>query len=180
ADAGAVALAHRSVDVAELAAWVTDQCAQPAREKTITLTANGADGTVWGDPDRLRQLIMNLVNNALAHTPAGGTVSIGWRREGAGTLLEVADSGCGIAAEDLPHIFERFYRGENHDRNTEAAGLGLAIAKWIVQAHRGAIDIVSTRGQGTTVSVWLPASFDALAQSRFDYWLQYHDDPERV
>ncbi|HEV2440783.1 MAG TPA: HAMP domain-containing sensor histidine kinase [bacterium] len=180
ADAGALALTPRSVHIPELAAWVKHHFAQPALEKSVALEVCGADAIVWGDPDRLRQLITNLVNNALAHTPAGGSATVRWRCEGAWTTLDVADTGCGIAAEDLPHVFDRFYRGANYDRAPGAAGLGLAIAKWIVQAHQGTIEIASEPGRGTTVSVWLPASFDALAQSRFDYWLQYHDDPERV
>lgn len=179
ADADAVVLTPRSVHVPELAAWLRDRFMQPARDRGLVLRVESAETMVWGDPDRLRQLITNLVNNALAHTPPGGSVEIRWRPAGPGTELEVTDTGCGIAAEDLPHVFDRFYRGANHDR-TQGAGLGLAIAKWIVQAHQGTIGIASEQGHGTTVSVWLPASFDALARSRSDYWLQYHDDPERL
>jgi len=174
ADAGALALAPQTVWVAELAAWARDQFAQPAQENGLALTIDGARADiVWGDLDRLRELLTSLLNNAVAHTPAGGRVTIGWCREGLGTVLRVADTGAGIAAQDLPHVFERFYRGDTQTRGT--AGLGLAIAKWIVQLHRGAINIASEPGGGTVVTVWLPASAAAVP-SRFDYWFQHHDE----
>lgn len=178
ADAGAVRLTPRSVDVAELAVWATEQFATAARDKGLTLEVEGAEAeVVWGDPDRLGQLIVNLVTNAFAHTPAGGRVTIAWRRGESGTLLQVSDTGSGIAPEDLPHVFERFYRGSDYHERA-GAGLGLSIAKWIVLAHRGTIDVTSEAGRGTTVTVWLPASSEASARSRFEYWALHHDDPE--
>ncbi len=112
---------------------------------------------VMGDADRLKQLLLNLVDNARKYTPRGGKVTLslgcadGWAR------LSVADTGIGIPAQDLPHIFERFYRVDKaRSRAAGGSGLGLSIAQWIAQAHGGKIDVQSAPGQGTIFTVRLP------------------------
>jgi two-component system OmpR family sensor kinase len=113
--------------------------------------------TILGDPDRLKQLVLNLVDNAIKYTPAGGKVTLGLRRAGRWAVLTVSDTGIGIPAQELPHIFERFYRVDKaRSRAAGGTGLGLSIAQWIVQAHGGRIEVQSEAGQGTTFTVWLP------------------------
>jgi two-component system, OmpR family, sensor histidine kinase BaeS len=104
------------------------------------------------DPGRIRQVLSNLVANALRYTPAGGAVTLHGGREENSVWLEVHDSGPGIPAEDLPHIFERFHRSTD----SGGMGLGLAIAKHLVEAHAGTITAASTPGQGTTIHIELP------------------------
>jgi len=113
--------------------------------------------TILGDPDRIKQLMLNLVDNAIKYTPKGGRVTLGLRRAQGQAVLTVSDTGIGIPPEDLPHIFERFYRVDKaRSRAAGGVGLGLSIVKWIVQAHGGRIDVHSEPGQGTTFTVWLP------------------------
>jgi signal transduction histidine kinase len=115
---------------------------------------------VLGDAERLRQLFLNLVTNALRFTPAGGTVELHCCSQGAGVAVMVADTGIGIAEADQQRIFERFYAA-SASRSREGgapggAGLGLAIARWIAEAHGGRIAVQSAPGQGSTFTVWLP------------------------
>jgi len=113
--------------------------------------------TILGDPDRLKQLLLNLVDNAIKYTPKGGQVTLGLRRAKGWAVLSVTDTGVGIPAEDLPHIFERFYRVDKaRSRAAGGTGLGLPIVQWIVQAHGGRIEAQSEPGKGTTFTVWLP------------------------
>jgi two-component system OmpR family sensor kinase len=121
---------------------------------------------VLGDADRLRQLLLNLVDNALKYTPAGGRVTLSLHNEGQWVRIEVGDTGVGVPAAALapgtsgrPLIFERFYRADPaRSRAKAGSGLGLSIAWWIAQAHGGRIEVESTVGKGTTFSVWLPLS----------------------
>jgi signal transduction histidine kinase len=109
------------------------------------------------DPERMTQVLGNLVSNALRHTPSGGTISLSAEPVGDKTLrLMVEDSGSGIPAEDLPHIFERFFRGDRVRERTGSSGLGLAIARSIVEAHGGSITAESAEGQGTRFLITLP------------------------
>ncbi|HUS16156.1 MAG TPA: HAMP domain-containing sensor histidine kinase [Chloroflexia bacterium] len=116
---------------------------------------------VAADPQRVAQVLSNLVSNALRHTPAGGTITLEAAPDTApgapGLVFAVADTGSGIALEDLPHIFDRFWRADAaRSRQGGGAGLGLAIARRIVEAHGGRIGVWSTRGEGTVVRFWLP------------------------
>jgi signal transduction histidine kinase len=114
---------------------------------------------VCADQDRLKQVLVNLVGNAITYTPTGGEVTIGVGKVESKARITVSDTGPGIPEEDLPHIFERFYRGEKsrtRQKDGKGFGLGLSIAYWIVRNHGGQIDVESTVGQGTTFYVWLP------------------------
>lgn len=112
---------------------------------------------ISADRDKISQVIVNLMSNALKYTPSNGTVEIGVKKRGEDALLYVKDSGVGISTEDLPHIFERFYRvDKSRSRITGGAGIGLTITKAIVEAHRGTIGVESTVGKGTTFTVVLP------------------------
>jgi two-component system, OmpR family, sensor histidine kinase BaeS len=159
AEAGALAYHRTSTDLAEL--LETCRTAQQAVADAAGVALHvRADGPVfvWADPDRLRQVIGNLVSNALRATPAGGAVSLaapapvdGWAR------LVVRDTGVGIAPEHLPHVFDRFWRADTaRGRNTGGSGLGLAIAKQIVTDHGGRTTAASAPDEGTSVEIVLP------------------------
>jgi heavy metal sensor kinase len=115
------------------------------------------DLVVKGDEARLRGLFMNLLDNAIRYTPAPGTISVSIRREGQMAVAAVKDTGIGIPAEDIPFIFERFYRvDKSRSRAEGGTGLGLAICKHIAEAHGGKIEVESQVGAGSTFSVSLP------------------------
>jgi PAS domain S-box-containing protein len=110
------------------------------------------------DPDALRQILTNLLDNSLRHTPPGGTITCRIRREDGGIALSVRDTGTGIAREHLPRIFERFYRADaSRSRDAGGTGLGLAIVKHLVEGHGGRVSAESERGAGTAVTCWFPA-----------------------
>jgi two-component system OmpR family sensor kinase len=112
---------------------------------------------VSGDADRLKQLMLNLVDNALKYTPAGGEVRLSLYHEQGWVRVSVQDTGPGIPPEDLPHIFERFYRvGKERVPGMEGTGLGLSIAKWLAEAHGGKLTVESKVGRGSTFTLWLP------------------------
>lgn len=110
------------------------------------------------DRDRIKQMLLNLVGNAVQYTPSGGVVTLSLRKDGDRAHFSVTDNGPGIPAEDLPHIFERFYRGEKSRTRSKGSGfgLGLSIAYWIVRNHNGTVEVESREGKGTTFNVWLP------------------------
>lgn len=127
-------------------------------DKPVQLELTDLDQvTVLGDEDRLKQLLLNLVDNAIKYTPPGGRVSVSLSKQNGWAHLAVSDTGVGIPAEDLPHIFDRFYRVDKaRSRAQGGSGLGLAIAKWIAQAHGGGIQVKSAVGEGTTFTVSIP------------------------
>jgi signal transduction histidine kinase len=116
---------------------------------------------VIGDADRLKQLILNLVDNAIKYTPPGGDVTLGLSKFNGMAELVVRDTGVGIPAEDLPHIFDRFYRVDKaRSRKLGGSGLGLSIARWIAEAHGGDIRVESETGIGSSFTVTLPTASD--------------------
>jgi two-component system OmpR family sensor kinase len=117
---------------------------------------------VLGSRDALQELFLILVDNALKYTPDGGDVTLSLERHDGEYAVRVRDTGVGIAPEDLPHIFERFYRA-TRVRQQDGTGLGLAIAQWIAEQHGGHIAVDSVTGQGTTFTVWLPVPAEAPA-----------------
>jgi len=128
-----------------------------AEQQGITLRTEIAAGlpAVNVDAQRMAQVLGNLVSNALRHTPAGGEVTLSAFQEDGAVLLSVHDTGDGIPPEDLPHIFERFYRGDQARQSFGASGLGLSIAKSIVEAHGGSLTVASATGHGSTFTVRL-------------------------
>jgi heavy metal sensor kinase len=114
--------------------------------------------SVRGDRERLRQLLLNLADNAVKYTPAGGIITLSLENTGGWVEISVGDTGIGIAPEDQPHVFDRFYRTDKaRSRELGGSGLGLSIVQWITQAHKGTITVESVPGQGTTFTVRLPA-----------------------
>ena len=159
ADAGQAALSLSEVALDELAEEVARGMRLLAAERGVSLEAD-VDGPVRlrGDGDRLRELLAILTDNAIKYTDAGGKVRLEVRRPSRGkAMVRVSDTGCGIPPEALPHVFDRFYRADKARSRAEGgAGLGLAIAKWIVEGHRGSIRVDSYPGRGTTFTVELP------------------------
>ena len=110
------------------------------------------------DPNLLRHVLRNLLSNALTYTPSGGRITVAAREIGEGIEVVVEDTGTGIPPEDLPHIFERFYRADHsRSRATGGAGLGLAIARQFVEVHGGRIQVSSEQGQGARFTFTLPS-----------------------
>jgi heavy metal sensor kinase len=128
-----------------------------AEQRQISIDTHLDAATVVGDRDRLTDLVTNLCSNAIQYNKVGGQVSVEVWPEGNEACLRVRDTGNGISADDLPRIFDRFYRADKaRTAHSGGAGLGLAIAKWIVEAHGGRITCHSTLGQGTEILVHLP------------------------
>lgn len=164
AEAGQLRLERLPVNVSDLLRSVVAQFARVAKAEGVklTLAAEGDLPEVMGDTDRLAQVLSNLLGNAVRHTPPGGWIAVRAERAGEQVRIQVADSGTGIAPEDLPHVFDRFYRGDkSRSRRNGGAGLGLAIARQLVTAHGGQIEVSSAVGQGTTFTVWLPVGHPA-------------------
>ena len=150
-DAGEACIEKVPLDLGELVSSTADQMRLLAEEKSVSLRCDvSQDVWIEGDKARLKQVIVNLTDNAIKYTPAGGQVTIAVRATEAGALLAVADTGVGISAEALPHVFERFYRTDKaRSRDSGGAGLGLAIVKSICSAHNAEIRVLSTEGQGS-------------------------------
>ena len=162
AESGQLVLQKTALDLARVAADVVDQFQIPAEEKSVVLTAKLEPGaTALADRTQMERLISNLLSNAIKYTPHGGKVSVsvgadeipGWVR------LVVDDNGVGIPAENLPHIFDRFYRVRRAETGQiQGLGLGLSFVAWIVSAHGGTIRAESQEGEGSRFTVRLPAS----------------------
>ena len=149
-------LDRRPVELDSLLLTVYQQARSMSSRHTILLGDEDAI-TIDGDRDQLQQLLLNLVDNAIKYTPPGGTIILSLRAEGDDALLEVKDTGIGIPPEDLPHIFDRFYRVDKaRSRRIGGAGLGLSIVKGIATSHGGDVEVASTPGEGTTFLVRLP------------------------
>jgi signal transduction histidine kinase len=160
ADSGELQIEKRRVALAELLQDLHQQAQVLAREKQIKVdcTVHGEPET-WGDELRLRQLFLNLLDNAVKYTGARGRVNLEAASEGAQVVVHVRDTGIGIPPAALPHIFERFYRVDKaRSREIGSSGLGLAICKWIVDAHDATIEVESAPGEGTCVTVRLPSA----------------------
>jgi signal transduction histidine kinase len=155
-DSGAVALERVPVDLGDVAADGASAMGKPATDRGIRVEVDPQPAVVAGDPARLRQLVMILVDNAIRHSPKDGRVGVAVRAEGNGASLVVEDDGPGIRPEDLPHLFERFYRAPGAPGG--GTGLGLAIAAWIVDRHGGKIEVANRAEGGARFVVSLPAS----------------------
>jgi two-component system phosphate regulon sensor histidine kinase PhoR len=128
------------------------------KHQMLTVSMAGDVPQVFGDPIRLRQMLMNLVSNAIKYTPDGGVIGVSLLDEGGEAVLVVSDTGIGIPLEDQPHIFEKFYRADHNKVNVQGLGLGLSIVRSIVDLHNGRVWVESQPEQGTTFTVVLPAA----------------------
>ena len=163
AEAGEIAIARDRVDLGALCSSLLDQLELVAQARAIALEYETAAAVVVvGDASWLERLLLNLVDNAIKFTPERGRVAVRLASVEGAAILEVRDSGIGIAPETLPHIFDRFFRADPaRSPAAEGAGLGLALVKWIVDQHRGRISVDSAPGRGSVFTVRLP-----LAPSR--------------
>jgi heavy metal sensor kinase len=157
-DAGEAEMERIRLDLAELAVSTSDQMKLLAEDKNISLSWDAPHPVlVEGDRARLRQVIVNLLDNAINYTASGGKIHLRVWSEGNRSVLEVEDNGAGISKEALPHIFERFYRTDKaRSRQMGGAGLGLAIVQAICLAHGGEVRVESTEGRGSLFIVSLP------------------------
>lgn len=150
---------HRPVDLASLVPGIVDAVRHLASAKGLTLRSEReADAlVVRGDASSLERVFLNLLTNAIKFTPAGGTITVRWRRDGGSAWVDVADTGIGIPESDLPHIFDRFRQVDGSaTRKHQGVGLGLALVRDLVEEHRGDLVVRSTLGAGATFSVRLP------------------------
>jgi signal transduction histidine kinase len=158
AESGKLALNMKRVELDLLLTEVFQEMTILAGNK-VHIRLNEIDQAyVNGDRDRLKQVFINLLANAVQYTPQGGEIFLSLEKIGEQARIICRDTGPGIPAEDLPHIFERFYRAEKSRtrRETTGFGLGLSIANWIVERHGGRIEVNSQEGKGTTFAIWLP------------------------
>lgn len=157
-DAGEAAAEWMAFDFSQLVTSTAEQMGLLAEDKNIRVTCAGTAG-VWieGDRARLKQVVVNLLDNAIKYTPEGGTITLNVNARDRIAVLEITDTGIGIAPEALPKIFDRFYRVDTaRSRDQGGAGLGLAIVKSICTAHHGRVEATSTPGQGSRFRVELP------------------------
>ncbi len=158
-DAGGFPLHLAKASLSDLVSDTLESFTQLAKQQELTLEGNVDSDVdpVMMDTQAIGRVFNNLIGNALRHTSSGGRISVWVRRTARGVEVTVSDTGAGIRTEDLPHIFERFYRGEkSRNRGTGGAGLGLAIARGIVQAHGGDIKVESQVGKGTQFTFHIP------------------------
>jgi heavy metal sensor kinase len=166
AETGTMRLDVITVPLAPLVDDVVELYENIAEDKRISVSTDVAAGlTVPADPHRLRQVLANLIDNAIKYTPPGGRVEVRARRDGNSVRFDVTDSGVGIAPRDLPHIWERLYRGDQ-SRNERGLGLGLSLVRAIVVAHGGTVDVSAEPGRGATFTVKLPADGKAPSITR--------------
>ena len=161
ADAGKEQWNFAEVELSKLITNLSTDVEALCQEKGLSFQLGQTqDLVVKGDEARLRELFMNLLDNAIIYTPSPGTISVSLRREGQMAVVVIKDTGVGIPAEDIPFIFERFYRvDKSRSRAEGGSGLGLAICQHIAEAHGGKIEVESQVGAGSTFSVWLPLQF---------------------
>jgi signal transduction histidine kinase len=158
-DAGELRLERRPASVKSLLASCADIFSEPASRKQVSIhyQLDHPPREIIMDPDRIKQVLDNLVSNAIRYTPEGGAITISAVGREQSVEISVSNTGPGIPPEELPYVFERFYRGDkSRQREEGGSGLGLAIAKSLVQAHGGDMRVSSQPGQGTVFTFWLP------------------------
>ncbi len=158
AETGTMRLQLEPVDLAELARQTVDLYEDLAEDRSLSIHVDTQED-VWvrGDRSRLRQVLANLVDNAVKYTPAGGRIELRTAREGPEAVVTVEDTGIGIAPDELPQIWERLYRGDK-SRSERGLGLGLSLVRAIVQAHEGTVTAQSRLGEGSSFQLRLPAT----------------------
>jgi|SRR5579884_602306 len=162
ADLGEARLERKPVALAPLFRETLAQMELLAKEKEISLRFDGREeATIIGDSDRIRELLLNLVENAIRYTPSHGRIVVTLAKEKGHAQITVADTGIGIPKEDLPKVFDRFYRSDAaREVHPKGSGLGLSISRWIVHAHGGTIQVESTPGLGTLFTIRFPLPKD--------------------
>jgi signal transduction histidine kinase len=157
-EGGPALIRHEEIELGAI--LEAEETAHQRRAASAGLTLQlqiDAPVSVMGDPDRLRQVLRILLDNAVTYTPAGGTITMHLSTRGGDAMIEVRDTGIGIPEADQSRVFDRFYRADRaRARQSGGSGLGLAIAKTIVEAHRGTLSLRSELGQGTQMSIRLP------------------------
>jgi two-component system sensor histidine kinase BaeS len=156
AEAAGFALERTSVRLDALVAESAREFAGPYESQDVRLDLETEPVEAVADAMRVHQILANLLSNALKFTPSGGTVAVALTVEEGTVVLRVADTGPGIPADELPHIFDRFFRGR--DARARGSGIGLTVARELARAHGGEVDVSSEPGRGTTFIVQLPAS----------------------
>jgi signal transduction histidine kinase len=155
-------------DFQEVAVQVQAKMMAVAHKKGVELTVERPQLEplfVLGDPDRLEQVLLNLLSNAIRHTPEGGRITVRYQSVGRDLHVQVQDTGAGIPAEDLPHVFDRFYRvDKSRNRAKGGMGLGLSIVKGIIDRHGGQVWVESEEGKGTTFFFTVPVAMDSFAE----------------
>jgi signal transduction histidine kinase len=158
-DAQRLQLAREVIPVSELVSETIRQMEKLGQDKGITLSMDTVQGNILGDRARVRQVLLILLDNALRFTPANGTIHLSSQPSGKFIEIIVSDNGPGIPPEHLPHLFERFYQVRtNASNDSRSNGLGLSIAKALIEAQHGTIHIKSTAGKGTQVHILLPTA----------------------
>jgi two-component system sensor histidine kinase BaeS len=157
AEAAALRLSRARCDLAQVAAGAADNLSHRFEAAGITVDRQLAVADVLADEGRLHQVVTNLLTNALKFTPHGGQVTIATSRAGGDAVLQVSDTGPGIPPDELPHVFDRFWRGRNAAR-TSGSGIGLAVAAELTRAHSGRLTAASPPGHGTQMTLTLPAA----------------------
>jgi len=156
-ESDALELNCETFDLKQLSVYTARNFENTARQKGVSLSISGAETFVSADRDKIGQILINLMHNALKFTPAGGSISLETKCDSDWVMLSVRDNGCGIAPDDLPYVFERFYRADpSRSRETGGSGIGLAIALAIAKAHGGDICVQSTVGVGSEFVLSLP------------------------
>jgi signal transduction histidine kinase len=159
AETGQLALQMAVIDLAPVVRSIIEQYQVAAEDEQVTLNCAAAQPCyVKADKTQMERMVSNLVSNAIKYTPSGGTVDVGLECDEGQARLWVQDTGIGIPPEDLPYIFDRFYRVKGSRAKKEGLGLGLSFVGWIVKTHDGRIDVDSTPGKGTRFTVTLPRS----------------------
>jgi signal transduction histidine kinase len=157
-DTGEAKMESKLLDLADIVSSTAEQMSLLAEEKQLDMEIAAIRPVpVEGDQARLKQIVVNLLDNAIKYTPRGGKIHVRVIAAPPKAVLEIRDNGAGIAEAALPHVFERFYRADKmRSRDVGGAGLGLSIVRSITQAHGGTVDIQSTEGHGTKVTIELP------------------------
>lgn len=168
-DAGEAIIELTRLDIASLTLTVVEQMRLLAEDKDIELTCDANERVmIEGDSGRLKQIVVNLLDNAIKYTPSGGSIKVIVTTDNGKAILKVLDTGMGISADALPHIFERFYRADKaRSRELGGAGLGLSIVKSICAAHSGHIEVQSTEGQSTCFQITLPLVSDVVEKKQY-------------
>lgn len=169
-DTGGAGIEFNRFDLQEMVKTTAEQMKLLADEKQITMSSDTSDPVYsLGDESRIKQVLVNLLDNAIKYSRPGGHVITSVRAEDNAAVLTVRDDGAGIPADALPHVFERFYRAEKaRPRGTAGAGLGLSIVQAICRAHGGMVSVESIEGKGTTVEVRLPGAVSTSPQAPQD------------